>query len=240
MSDKPVHSRRDFLLKSLTLIPAVSITGGMVATTSANAASETASTPASPATYSPTFFKPDEWAFVNAACARLIPADEMGPGAVEAGVPEFLDRHLQTPYANGSVWYTQGPYVEAGPEFGYQGRKNLSEIIRSGIRGVINWTSKNKGQAFDALNQAEQEELLKGLEKGTIQLEEMEAKTFFDYFLGEVRNGFFADPSHGGNKGMVGWKLIGYPGMRADYTDFITVRDKPYPLGPVDLAGNRG
>ena len=78
------------------------------------------------------------------------------------------------------------------------------------------------------------------LEKGRIHLEEMDAKTCFDYLLGEVRNGFFADPSYGGNKGMVGWKLIGFPGMRADYIDFITVRDKPYPLGPVDLAGNRG
>jgi len=244
MSDKPSHSRRDFLLKSLTLIPAVSvggaITSGIAGTGSAQAAETSTAAPAAQTPYSPVFFKPDEWSFVKAACARLIPADEMGPGALEAGVPEFLDRHLQTPYANGSVWYTQGPFVEAGPEFGYQGRKTLSEIIRSGIRGVIGWTQSNKNQTFDALTHSEQEEILVALEKGKIHLEEMDAKTFFDYFLGEVRNGFFADPSYGGNKGMVGWKLIGFPGMRADYIDFITVRDKPYPLGPVDLVGNRG
>lgn len=239
MSDKPSHSRRDFLLKSLTLIPAVSITSGLGAASSTHAAEKSTYESLSKH-YSPNFFKPDEWEFVKAACARLIPNDELGPGALEAGVPEFLDRHMQTPYANGSIWYTQGPFVEAGKEFGYQGRKNLSEIIRSGIRGVINWTQQNKGKTFASLSSVEQEELLKALEKGKITLEEMDAKTFFDYFLGEVRNGFFADPSHGGNKGMVGWKLIGYPGMRADYTDFITVRDKPYPLGPVDLAGNRG
>lgn len=241
MSDTSGNSRRDFLRKSLTLIPAVSLTGGIVASPAVLAAPDNAAAKKDDKTpYSPVFFKPDEWAFVNAACAQLIPADEMGPGALEAGVPEFLDRHLQTPYANGSIWYMQGPFVEAPKEFGYQGRKNLSEIIRSGIRGVINWTQKNKGKTFDALSSAEQVELLKALEKGKVTLEEMDAKTFFSYFLGEVRNGFFADPSHGGNKGMVGWKLIGYPGMRADYSDFITVRDKPYPLGPVDLAGNRG
>jgi len=55
-----------------------------------------------------------------------------------------------------------------------------------------------------------------------------------------VRNGYFADPSHGGNKNMGAWKMIGYPGMRADYMDWVTVRDKPYPLPPVDLAGRRG
>jgi gluconate 2-dehydrogenase gamma chain len=55
-----------------------------------------------------------------------------------------------------------------------------------------------------------------------------------------VRNGYFADPKHGGNKGMGAWKMIGYPGMRADYLDWVEVRDKPYPIGPVDLAGRRG
>jgi gluconate 2-dehydrogenase gamma chain len=34
--------------------------------------------------------------------------------------------------------------------------------------------------------------------------------------------------------------MIGYPGMRADYTDWVAVRDQPYPLPPVDLSGQRG
>jgi len=28
--------------------------------------------------------------------------------------------------------------------------------------------------------------------------------------------------------------------MRADYLDWVEVRDKPYSIGPVDLAGRRG
>ncbi len=35
------------------------------------------------------FFTADEVAFVRAAVARLIPADELGPGALEADVPYF-------------------------------------------------------------------------------------------------------------------------------------------------------
>ncbi len=60
--------------------------------------------------WKPQFFNDREWAFINAAVARLIPADELGPGAKEAGVPEFIDRQLNTPYATGSIWYMQGPF----------------------------------------------------------------------------------------------------------------------------------
>jgi gluconate 2-dehydrogenase gamma chain len=72
------------------------------------------------------------------------------------------------------------------------------------------------------------------------KLEDISSKLFFTNLLNEVRNGYFADPSHGGNKDMGAWKMIGYPGMRADYMDWVTVRDKPYPMPPVDLAGRRG
>src|ERR1700694_5808871 len=35
-----------------------------------------------------------EQAFIEAAVARLIPSDELGPGAKEAGVAFFIDRQL--------------------------------------------------------------------------------------------------------------------------------------------------
>src|SRR5580658_2819550 len=38
------------------------------------------------------FFEPAEVLFIETAVERLIPNDEVGPGAVEAGVPFFLDR----------------------------------------------------------------------------------------------------------------------------------------------------
>jgi gluconate 2-dehydrogenase gamma chain len=34
--------------------------------------------------------------------------------------------------------------------------------------------------------------------------------------------------------------MIGYPGVRADYTNWVEVRDRAYPIPPVDLAGKRG
>ena len=56
---------------------------------------------------------------------------------------------------------------------------------------------------------------------------------------GNTKEGFFSDPIHGGNKDMVGWKLINFPGARADFMDWIE-RDEIYPLPPVSIQGQRG
>jgi gluconate 2-dehydrogenase gamma chain len=148
---------------------------------------------------------------------------------------------MQTPYANGGVWYMQGPFLEAAPEFGYQGKLPLRDILRVGIKAMdAHCTANFSGKRFADLGVAKQEALLKDAEAGKIKLENISSKLFFSNLLNETRNGYFADPRHGGNKNMGAWKMIGYPGMRADYLDWVEVRDKPYPIGPVDLAGRRG
>jgi gluconate 2-dehydrogenase gamma chain len=231
-------SRRRFF-QALTLVPVVAALPACKETpkgASAHAAPERDSTP-----YQPAFFNAAEWAFVVAACDRLIPADDIGPGAVESGVPEFLDRHMQTPYASGAIWYMQGPFLEAPSEFGYQGRLALRDILKVGIAAMDAHCRKAfDGKVFAALTVEQQEQLLTQAQDGKLGLEEIGDKVFFSNLLNEVKNGYFADPKYGGNKDMGAWKMIGYPGMRADYIDWISVRDKPYPLGPVDLSGRRG
>ena len=231
-------SRRRFF-QALTLVPVVAALPACKDTPKGAAADAAATADGKP--YAPAFFNAAEWAFVLAACDRLIPADDIGPGAVESGVPEFLDRHMQTPYASGAIWYMQGPFLEAPSEFGYQGRLALRDILKVGIAAVDAHCRKAfDGKVFAALTVAQQEQLLTQAQDGKLGLEEIADKVFFSNLLNEVKNGYFADPKYGGNKGMGAWKMIGYPGMRADYIDWISVRDKPYPLGPVDLAGRRG
>ena len=41
--------------------------------------------------------------FVEAAVARLIPADDLGPGAKEAGAALFIDRQLLSAYGAGDA-----------------------------------------------------------------------------------------------------------------------------------------
>jgi gluconate 2-dehydrogenase gamma chain len=74
---------------------------------------------------------------------------------------------------------------------------------------------------------------------GQAAFETVPARLFFSMLLQSVREGFFADPVHGGNRGLVGWKLIGFPGARADFMDWVD-RDVKYPLPPVAISGQRG
>ena len=74
-------------------------------TTSTAAVNETRN-----ADFVPSFFSPDEWRFINAAVARLIPGDGNGPGGIETGVPEFIDRQMELPYGHGAYFYMQGPF----------------------------------------------------------------------------------------------------------------------------------
>jgi gluconate 2-dehydrogenase gamma chain len=233
--EAPSASRRQ-LFKSLALAPlAVGMAG------CARESDKPAESGQAAGEYKPAFFNADEWAFLLAACDRLIPADEIGPSALEAGVPEFIDRHMQTPYAAGDIWYMQGPFIEAAPQFGYQGRLPVRDILRVGMKSIDAHCRKTfNGKTFSQLKAADQEGLLKAAEAGKLELENISAKEFFNQLLGETRMGYFCDPKHGGNKNMAAWKMIGFPGMRADYTNWVEVRDKPYPLPPVDLAGKRG
>ena len=214
--------------------------GAVRALQPANAA-DAAAPEGKPNDYKPSFFNAAEWRFLGAAVDRLIPHDEHGPGAIELGVLEFLDRHMQTPFAAGDIWYMQGPFVAAAPEFGYQGKLPLRDIIRVGIKNMDAYcVSQLGGKTFAELDVKKQEELLKAAEGAKLKFDDISAKLFFTSLLNETRNGYFADPKHGGNKDMGAWKMIGYPGMRGDYLDWVGVRDKPYTIGPVDLSGKRG
>ena len=243
-------SRRAFFRRTLPIIPvaAVAATGGAAATLTALDKNHLPAIPgpavntslAQASQYQPNYFSADEYRFLQAAVARLIPKDELGPGALEAGVPEFIDRQMNTPYAAGSNWYMQGPFnPAAAKEMGYQLKLNVREIYRLGIAAANQWCNKNLGKAFADLSGEDQDKALAALEKGAEDFDSLPSATFFSMLWGNTKEGFFSDPMHGGNKDMVGWKLIGFPGARADFMDWIE-RDVAYPLPPVSIRGQRG
>lgn len=241
--------RRAFFRRSLPIIPvaAVAAAGGaatlatldnshlpMVPGPAVNTALRDA------AQYRPSYFSAEEYRFLQSAVARLIPKDELGPGALEAGVPEFIDRQMDTPYAAGSNWYMQGPFQpDAATEMGYQLRLNPREIYRLGIAAANQWCSQNLGKDFAELSTADQDKALSAMEHGVEGFDNLPSATFFAMLWGNTKEGFFSDPLHGGNKDMVGWKLIGFPGARADFMDWIE-RDEAYPQPPVSIHGQRG
>jgi len=245
MKDSPSRSRRDLLKATAVLTPALMLDRAQAqeAFPSGDLSKSAPAVPNQPASdhYQPTFFTPDEWKFVVAACDRLIPHDENGPGAVELGVPEYIDRQMQTSYADGGIWYMQGPFIEAAPEFGYQSKLTPKEQYRLGVRAIDAYCTTTFQKTFAQLEKAQQDDVLKQIEKGEIKSEDAPLRTFFTSFLlKNTLEGYFGDPSYGGNKDMGSWKMIGYPGVRADYKDFVDNTDKPYPYGPVSLYGRRG
>ena len=193
---------------------------------------------ATPSSYAPTYFSSAEWAFINAAVGRLIPSDGPGPGGVEAGVPEFIDRQMELPYGHGAYFYLQGPFLDnAPPTLGYQLRFTPREIYRLGIAAANSAAQKSHGKDFPQLAAADQDGLLVALEKGQAAFATVPAAVFFAQLLTNTKEGFFSDPLYGGNRGMAAWKWIGFPGARADFTDWIDQAGRRYPYGAVSISG---
>jgi gluconate 2-dehydrogenase gamma chain len=238
MSNKPSSpSRRDFLRQSMVAVPAVSLLG-----TSAIAQPQSGSTASAAQipVYSPRYFTAPEWEFIQAAVDRLIPSSPDGPGALEMGVPEFLDRQMDGAYGHGGYWYMQGPFVpDTPPTLGYQLRFVPRELYRSGIAAVEDWCQKQYNQLFSRLSPEQRDEILHGLEKGDIKLDQVPAAAFFSQLLTNTKEGYFADPMYGGNKHMGSWKMIGFPGARADFADLSEQPGTVYPFGPVSIQGEK-
>jgi gluconate 2-dehydrogenase gamma chain len=188
--------------------------------------------------YAPTFFNTAEWTFINSAVGRLIPSEGGGPGGVDAGVPEFIDRQMELPYGHGAYFYLKGPFLDnSPPTLGYQLRYTPREIYRLGIAAANSATQKSQGKAFPQLSAADQNRFLAAMEKGEVTFATVPAAVFFGQLLTNTKEGYFSDPLYGGNRGMVAWKWIGFPGARADFTDWIDQAGRRYPYGAVSISG---
>jgi gluconate 2-dehydrogenase gamma chain len=243
MTTSKDNSRRSFLRKTIAIAPIATIATSataLLATGDGRALSAPPPNQPTEDNYHPGYFTDEEWAFVNAACDRLIPEDHVGPGAVQLGVPQYIDRQMQTPYGDAARWYMEGPFLQGAPEFGYQSKLTPKQQYRLGIRAINAYCRQNfGGKTFAELPPAQQTDFLKRMEAGEIK-DDFKMKTFFSGFLlKNVMEGYFCDPMHGGNKGMAAWKMIGYPGVRADYLEWA-VESGPYPYGPVSMYGKRG
>ncbi|WP_429495309.1 gluconate 2-dehydrogenase subunit 3 family protein [Paraburkholderia youngii] len=247
MSDSPLTSRRGFLRTAAVLVPAGALAGCERGSRASPGTAQQGGQPSESAgvarqvhgDYKPRFFDAREWAFLQAAVDRMIPADSEGPGALEAGVPEFIDRQMDTPYAHGALWYMQGPFPQGVPELGYQLKLVPRDIYRLGIKAVNVYCSKAYGKDFDALDANTRDSVLTALEAGKVDLDGVPASVFLGQLLQNTREGYFCDPIHGGNRDMAAWKMIGFPGARADFMDFVNQNGKPYPYGPVSINGER-
>nr|WP_315847165.1 gluconate 2-dehydrogenase subunit 3 family protein [uncultured Achromobacter sp.] len=242
--DPPAPGRRG-LLKAL----AVGVPGAAWAVTARSAPADAAGAAGqgqSPHAAAPspnrtlTFFNAQEAAAMDAIAARLIPADELGPGAKEAGVTRFLDGQLAGAWGAGSQFYRQGPFEKGTPEQGYQLSFTPAEMIRRGLAALDAATRKQDGKPFAELDEARQDAWLHDLQAGKPDFSPLPSDVFFQALLDATIEGFFSDPLYGGNIDMVGWKLVGFPGAFASFSNDIERHGVIWAGKPVSIANATG
>jgi gluconate 2-dehydrogenase gamma chain len=223
MSDLPNPSRRRLLL-----------TAGLAATIPLHRVEARPQPAAAPERYE--FLSADEARFVEAAVARLIPVDELGPGALEAGVPRFIDRELAGGFGAGARFYRAGPWRNGEPTQGYQLPLTPAELFRAAIRAIRTDLAPKGG--FAKLAPHDQDGYLDALQQGKVDLGAAGTTEFFELLLAMTMEGYFSDPAYGGNRGMHAWRMIGFPGAYSNYYDLVG-ENVQFTAAPASLAEGR-
>jgi len=181
------------------------------------------------------FFNASEAAFIEAACERLIPEDEHGAGALAAGVPNYLDKQLGGAWGAGERLYRSGPWRAGSASQGYQLPFTPAELFHQALRAIAHELD-SRGTPFPKMNAQAQDAYLKSLEDGSADLNGVPSGVFFSVLLQMTVEGFFSDPVYGGNRDMVAWRMIGFPGAYADYYESIDRHGVKFEREPMSLA----
>jgi gluconate 2-dehydrogenase gamma chain len=171
------------------------------------------------------FFTVSEAHVIAAACERIFPNDASGPGATEAGVVVYIDRQLAGPYGRDKYRYTKGPWVQSMPEHGYQGQQTPQQTYRQGLQDLGDFTALSTDDQI-------------------ARLKSIETTRFFQMLRTHTIEGMFCDPMHGGNAGLIGWQLVGYPGPHMSYREDVDKhfgeRWTPKPASLEQIMGRPG
>jgi len=143
----------------------------------------------------PHHFTVAEFELLDAMVARIIPADDLGPGAREAGVIYYIDR-------------------EAGGALAEQ-----KEAYQLGLAALERYSRYSRGRPFTELSELEQDSLLIDVQGGSATATGAgfagSSAAFFNMVRSHTLQGMFGDPYYGGNQGYIGWDLLRYPGVRS-------------------------
>ena len=161
---------------------------------------------------------------------RLIPSDETGPGALEAGALRFIDRALSEADSDEAAAY------------------------RAGLAALDRYSRYSRGAPFLELSPRDQDSVLVDCQIGSATGAgvgfEGSSAGFFNLVKSHTWQGTFGDPQYGGNIDFIGWDLIRYPGLRMRVTDedqrrleadeLESVRRSAYEFGQFQPGGAGG
>jgi gluconate 2-dehydrogenase gamma chain len=191
------------------------------------------------------FFDMHEAQTIDVFLSRLLPGSADDPGAHEAGVVFYIDRVLGGANLGYDLkTYTQGPFLvveeepttveqssttnqyqialvakEQAPRYGYQSVLTPQQVYRRGIGFLDAYAQSKHDNDFASLSGDQQDAIIADLEADKATgFGGPTARAFFTRVRNDMIEGMFSDPMYGGNVGLVGWKLIGYPGAQRNYT----------------------
>ena len=116
------------------------------------------------------------------------------PGAVEIGAINYIDIALAGDYAA------------------------LVPLYRQGLRAVNRYARAKFGRVFQSLDDELRDAVLLAFEAGSIA-DFKNAAEFFETVRCHILEGVFCEPQYGGNKDMMGWRLVDFPGQQFGYAD---------------------
>jgi gluconate 2-dehydrogenase gamma chain len=129
----------------------------------------------------------EQWAALEAACARIIPSEKGEPGAAEAAVVNYIDGQLSLSHF-----------------------KFIQKIFFAGLRKMDLLAKQLGSSGFAALSVEKQDQVLRRLERGVQLSRRRNSKRFFRLLLTFTIEGFLCDPVYGGNRELAGWRFIGF------------------------------
>jgi gluconate 2-dehydrogenase gamma chain len=184
------------------------------------------------------FFTGPEGRAVEAIADRIIPPDPDTPGGKDAGCAVFIDRQIAGPYGRQEGLYTSPPFMNGTKQQGLQSKAGPAQKYREALSALDRYCRATyTGRGFADLDDSDKDKILGGLENDSVKLEGADGKAFFEQIIKDVQQGFFADPIYGGNRDMVAWRMIGYPGARYNYLDWVHRHNERFPLPPVSMTG---
>ncbi|MBV9786113.1 MAG: gluconate 2-dehydrogenase subunit 3 family protein [Acidisphaera sp.] len=184
------------------------------------------------------FFTPEEGADVEALADRLIPPDPDTPGGRDSGCAVFIDRQLAGAYGSYQGYYMRPPFQDGSKEQGMQSPVTPAQRYRAALAALDkHCRAAFAGKPFAQIPDDQKDAIIRGLESSSLQLDGSSGRAFFELLLKDTQHGFLADPIYGGNRDMAGWKMIGFPGARYDYRDWVERHNEPYPRPPMGIEG---
>lgn len=176
---------------------------------------------------------------VEALTARLVPGTPDDPGAREAGVVYYIDYLLSQNEGIVEATYRVGPFArgyegdeEPAPEegvvwvpadqlsrYGYQSPLTPLRVYQIGLAALDSYADSEHSTAVGDLDDEQIDELIWAMLRGEIeQFTEFSSYSFFQTLRMHTAEGMFSDPGYGGNRDLIGWRLVGFPGAQRSYS----------------------